>query len=56
MTLIVGTRTEWFQLQSLWIQIISQQNTKYADPGPWFMRFVRSGKNPQEPNPQHLGY
>ena len=22
--------------------------------GPWLMRFFRSGKNPQEPNPQHL--
>ena len=23
-------------------------------PGPWIVRFFRSGKNPHEPNPQHL--
>ena len=25
-------------------------------PGPWLVRFFRSGKNPHEPNPQHLSH
>ena len=25
-------------------------------PGPWLVRFLRSGKNLHEPNPQHLSH
>ena len=32
----------------------SSLNPKTFTPGPWLMRFFRSGKNPHEPNPQHL--
>ena len=30
--------------------------TNLCTPGPWLVRFFRSGKNPHEPNPQHLSY
>ena len=26
----------------------------WSTPGPWLVRFFRSGKNPHEPNPHHL--
>ena len=35
---------------------ISRAASKYLTPSPWLVHFFRSGKNPQEQNPQHLGY
>ena len=32
----------------------STQPKKSNTPGPWLMLFFRSGKNPQEPNPQQI--
>ena len=35
---------------------IQKESDKKDTPSPWLMRFFRSGKNPHEPNPQHLSH
>ena len=32
------------------------KNSEINTPGPWLVRFFRSGKNPHEPNPHHLSH
>ena len=43
-------RTLWFRGDE------NLDDNKLHTPGPWLVRFFRSGKNPHEPNPHHLSH